>query len=476
MNSTCRWLQRAALRSLGVWIGVALCACTGANAALPDDFAEGLALRPTGDAPLQRIELPFAVYAGSARRDLGDVRVFAPDGSEVPYALVARTASASAPSFEAVPIFPLPAAAASASAIDVRVDSAGAVVSVQGAPAASADVRTWLVDTGAAGPPVRELLLRFAGEGDVLGSIDVDGGATLQAFAARVRGAQVARLRHEGRALDQLRVALPSGDTRYLRLTLRLEGDAATSPPALEAVLARRATQAGPAPRHTPWLRGRASEGRIAFDLGARLPLQAVELDLGVDNSFVLAQFECRDRSEREGEQAVWQPLGVARIHRLRRGATVQRSEPVPVAGVHCVQLRVHAGAASGNAGEGRVATLPAEATLRAAWLPAELWFLRRGDGEHLLAFGANLVAPAPLPLAALRADAGHDAAAAGTGIADVGEAGIGGTRTLGGADRRQATPPIDWKQSVLWMVLLAGVALVVLLAWRVMRDTPARG
>ena len=466
---------RAAAAALAVRrvLRVAVVLWAGATlAAVPDDFAEGLLLRPAGDAPLQKVELPLAVYAGTVRADLGDLRVFAPDGSEVPHALVPRAGAAPAQGFEGLPIFPLPAAAAAASGLDVRVDAAGAVVSVQGAPAAGTDSRTWLVDTGTAGPAVRELLLRFAGTGDVLGTVDIDGGATLQALGPRVRGAQLARLRHAGRTLEQLRVPLPAGSARYLRLVLSLEANGDVPAPVLTTVLGRRAADAVPAPRLAPWTTaagGQATDGWLTFHLGARLPLQAIELDPGVDNSFVLARVECRD-DERD-DAAAWRSLGTMNAYRLRRGDVLRGSDPFPVPGATCARLRVRADAG----------TLPASARLRVAWLPADLWFLRRGDGEHLLAFGSNLAAPAPLPLAALRAEiagaAANPAGMVGTPgeVGEVGSAAIGAARALGGSERRQATPPVDWQQVTLWGVLVLGVVLVAVLALRVLRDPAPR-
>ena len=81
---------------------------TAAGAEKPADFASGVPLTLEGDRAFYRVELPRAVYSGSARADLGDVRVFNADDAMVPYAYVPSPAPVRekrAPI--ALPLFPL---------------------------------------------------------------------------------------------------------------------------------------------------------------------------------------------------------------------------------------------------------------------------------------------------------------------------------------------------------------------------------
>ena len=458
----------AALRR-GLCLVALLTACASARADVltPSDFAEGLTVVPVGDAPVQRIELPLAIYAGAVRSDLGDLRVFDPSGAQMPYSIVERSDPPAAISgFEPLPIFPLPAAALSGAALNVRVDTSGAVVSVQGGEQArGAAVKAYLIDVSKhAGnaqpqPPLRELQLILGGTADVVGTVQIERGDASLQFSPLVTAAPVTRLLHAGRSLEQLRVELPDHEARYLRLTLTSQGGELT----LSGVQGRRAAEVLPAPRTTAFVSGVVDGDGLVFDLRARLPVVGVAVDLVDDNSFLEARLLCADADVAPVSKTVrsWRALGVTRLYRLSSGTVVRRSEALRFATATCRYVRLEA--------MQKALPLPASARLQALWTPAELWFLRRGNAAHVVAFGSNQVAPAPAPLANLMREmqeAGADAA--------VPTAQVGRVHALGGAQRRTAAAPTDWRKLLLWGVLLVGVLLVVGLAVRVLREQPS--
>src|SRR3989304_4915182 len=56
----------------------------GAQDPRREDFAYGIAVRPSVEAPLYRARLPLAIYRSITRPDLGDLRVFNAGGALVP--------------------------------------------------------------------------------------------------------------------------------------------------------------------------------------------------------------------------------------------------------------------------------------------------------------------------------------------------------------------------------------------------------
>src|ERR1700694_3127222 len=75
----------AIIRPLVVAVAVAS-AATASAAEKPKDFACGIPLTVEADSAFYRAALPAAFYAGSARADQGDLRVFNGDEAVVPYA------------------------------------------------------------------------------------------------------------------------------------------------------------------------------------------------------------------------------------------------------------------------------------------------------------------------------------------------------------------------------------------------------
>ncbi len=457
---------RVLLRCACLGALLAICSAACADVLTPADFAEGLDVLPVGDAPVQRIELPMAVYAGTVRGDLGDLRIFDSAGTQMPYSIVERSALDVAENgFEPLAIFPLPAAALAGAALNVRVDASGAVVSVQGRePGRAAGVQAYLVDVpkraGSAQVqlPLRELRLKLAGTADIVGTVQIEHSNDLLQFSPLVSAAPVTRLLHAGRSLEQLRIDLPEHAARYLRLTLMSQGGDLT----LSGVEGRRAAAAVPAPRATRFAAGASVDNGLQFDLGARLPLVGIAVDLVDDNSFLEARLRCADAAAAPVADTArsWRELGVARLYRLRRGSVVRRSPALRFGTANCRHVRLEA--------MQKALPLPASARLQALWMPAELWFVRRGNAAHVLAFGSSLVVSAPAPLADLM----REMQVAGVNAA-VPTAQVGRAVALGGAQRRTAAAPTDWRTLLLWGVLVVGVVLVAGLAIRVLREQP---
>ena len=74
------------MRALMVAAAVASVATTSGAAEKPKDFAFGIPLTVEAESAFYRAALPAAFYAGSARADQGDLRVFNGDAAAVPYA------------------------------------------------------------------------------------------------------------------------------------------------------------------------------------------------------------------------------------------------------------------------------------------------------------------------------------------------------------------------------------------------------
>ena len=439
-----------------------LCFVVGAPAyarSLPEDFAYGLPLTPSGAIPFAEVELPLAVYRALTRTDLGDLRVFNAAGEEVPHLLRGpETVVTENPgAARAVPFFPLRAAAdGSDDALAVRVaESPGdwrlevrsrSVVEADGATSVSG----YLLDLGGLDFPVAQVELDWDG-GDFFGEVEVATSDNLQGWRPLTRVA-LAQLDYQGRRLEHKRIDLPTAPGRYLRL--RWSGKA---PP---VDLTRAVASARPShallPEIRQWLPVTVTlltetPGLSRIDLGGRLPVAALRVTFAEANNLGRLRLSSGDNPEDPGRHRA-----EALVYRLRYGERELVSGDLSLSPARDRYWFVRSD--DGLAG----------ARLEFGWRPDRLLFLVRGAGPFLLAYGnANLNSP---PTAG--ADLLQSVEVTGSGAPTPERLVPGAIVTLGGEERLlpRSSPP-SWRTLSLWGVLGLGVVLVGVLAWRLQRQ-----
>ncbi|MDY0269100.1 DUF3999 domain-containing protein [Trichloromonas sp.] len=439
-----------------------LCFVVGAPAnarSLPEDFAYGLPLTPSGDTPFAEVELPLAVYRTLTRADLGDLRVFNGTGEEVPHLLRGPEAmiTESPGAARAVPFFPLRTAADSDDTLAVRIAEAPGDWRVeiqtrsQAEPATTTTVSGYLLDLAGVDFPVAALELEWNGSGDFFGEVEVVTSDHLKAWRPLTR-AVLARLDYQGRRLEHKRIDLPTALGRYL--CLRWRGSAPPVEPARVVALGRSNRAVLPEIRH--WLPVTATPGVSRVDLGGRLPVAALRVSFAEANN--LARLRLSSGENSEGPE---RHRAEALVYRLRFGERELASTDLLLTASRDRYWFVQG------------ADSLAGARLEFGWRPDRLLFLVRGTGPFLLAYGnANLNAPLTAGAELL-----HSAEIAGEGVPEAERLVPGAVVTLGGPEALlPRLPSPSWRTLSLWAVLGLGVVLVGVLAWRLqrhLRETP---
>jgi hypothetical protein len=433
-----------------------------ALAEAPRDFAFGIPLATEGDAAFYRVELPAAVYQGTARLDQGDLRVFNADGAMVPFAYVpharpAREKAASIP----VPLFPLRVEQTTADlnglALSVNRTAAGTTINLtsrDGRPVAGERLAGYIVDASALDEPMTALVLAWSPPALGLSTrIRIEAGDDLAAWRSVVSDAPLIDLQYEHRRLTRDRVEFSPLRAKYLRLSW-----AASQPPVeLTAVrietgervieAQRRWTEASGVPIH-----GR--ENSYEFDLKGGFPIDRIAIDLPELNSVVPAQLYAYAQPGN-----ATQPMATVILYRLRQGDGEVTSLPIAVSGASLRYWLLHVDPDSGGLGSG-------QPRMRAGWLPQELVFAARGAGPFTIAYGSATATPSALPIATLVPGYGTKSAPAiGTATAKTGTA-------LGGPEK--LAKPIDGKRLLLWGTLVLAVVMLGWMAWRLSRQMAA--
>jgi len=451
-------IRRVAAIALLAWFAFAprAGAVEGAQPRL-QDFAWTAPIAVEGRDALYVVDLPHSVYAGSARPDLADLRVYNGAGEQLPYALRSVAApAAERPASVALPIFPVwgePGAEIGGVSVRVKQDRGGAIIDVTspGKGGATRHLTGYLVDASAVEGRLQALEFEWPDSAeDFVGRVRVESSSDLARWT-NVAGGPLVALRHAGHALSQNRIDLKRVSAKYLRVSW----PASQALPRFTAIRAEPVAASVETPRTWRAVAPApgASAGEFRFDLGAAAPYDRLRLELPNPNTVAPVQIFSRAR-----DADPWRLATSATVYGLAQAGEAIASPDIaiPVRRERYWMVRVDARSGGLGAGAPRLA---------AGFVPQQVLFVARGDGPFVLAYGARKVASGALPVATLlagrRADGPLEAAPA----------------TLGEARAQPRAPapwpewldlePGDWKKLALWAVLFAGVAALGWMAWR---------
>lgn len=421
------------------------------------DFAWAAPITAEGQEGLYVAELPFAVYAGSKRHGLADLRVY--NGAEeiVPHAL--RSVATPDPrkrEGSAVPIFPVwanPGIEIGAVSVRVRQGPNGAIIDVRSDSRGKSPKRIsgYLVDMSALKERVQSLEFDWREPADgFVGRVRIEKSDDLARWSFAGEGPLVS-LHHAGHILAQKRVGLAPLAAKYLRISW----PASQEMPELTGVRVVPVDLPVDTPRARRTVEAAAGgkPGEYLFDLGANAPFDRLQLELPNPNTVAPVQFLAR-----ASETDTWRLIASATVYRIAQAGQTIASEDITIRPTPERYWMVRADPASGGLGNGAP-------KLTAEFVPQQILFAARGAGPFVLAFGSATVGSAALPVATLvpgyRDDKPLEAARA----------------TIGAAQAQARAPsawpawlelgPGDWKKLALWGVLAAGVLLLAWMAWR---------
>jgi hypothetical protein len=428
----------------------------------PAEFAWRAPVEVPAGAGLVRAELPASALVRIQTARAHDVRVFNSAGEAVPFAWVGPAQAEAAPEqktspFSAMPLYTLPAGTRKPpGGVQVHVGGSQPVwVRVDGAApdaAASPDAR-----------PVHAVLFDTRSLAKPFGAIDLD--ATVppntpvavtvstsrdlaQWTAAPVRG-RIYRFDGE-RAPSNMRLAFEQPveiEGRYLRVDWGNQAGVAvkgmTGVIAASAAQPRRVRAPLPPPREV-------SPDAIEIATGFSTPLAGIALSTPRENTLLPVRVLGRN-----DDSQFWVILGQTVVYRLNTGEAMS-NPPLDLHGASVRQLRI---VSTNGAPIG-----PVQVHAEAEFAPRQLVFVTSGAPPFTLAAGRERAEAAALPSATLTGMLGAKK------VEDLPQARIG-------APVETPAPQPGWlggwanRRTVLWAVLLGGVAMLAGVAWSLMRQ-----
>ena len=439
----------------------------------PNDFAYGIKVVTTGEAAAYRVAVPLAVYQTVVHADLSDVRVFNERGEPVPFRLERpRSQSTAQPTQTALPLFTLRGDPGKAlDAVRVTIESGNTRVEVpsttrargtifesasstmaRSVPGGIGDlpVASYVVDGRSLSVPVAAFTLAWPADApDFAGRVRVEASDDLGIWRAVVFNAPIANLHAGDARIIERRVELTPTTAKYWRLSW----PDTPAPFELTSITAELARDRVDVSRETVTIGGRpiaSKRGEFEFDLGARIPVDRLTLELPEQNSIVEVEL-----LSRAAPKDPWQPATRAGFYRLKNAANAELTNGlVAVEPTSARYWLARVDMRGGGLG-------PSAPKLRAGWLPHDIVFLARGAGPFTLAYGSS----AAQSVAAL---SGFPLTIA------IANAALGEPKALGGAARLEPVLPklnLWSKTTVLWTVLVIGVAVLAFMAYRLARE-----
>jgi hypothetical protein len=433
-----------------VFAAALLAAPFSAAIASPADFARGRVVDIDPAASVHRLAVPGDVYEWVVRDDLGDVRVFNGEGDAVAYVVRRPAVTEEQTEWHGLPLYPWPKSDTpdgDGAAVNIELADGGTVVAVRGASMMSEGPSTYLVDASSYEQPIDELQLSWLDDGDnFVASITVEGSDDLTQWRMLEGDATVATLSTDDQRVRVDRVQINSARNKYLRITQTDDG-----PPVDLSLVSARSKQTQAPQRNWKRLDAKMVDEGFEFDTEGRFPIDRITIEH--DSKVYLTEAHLFSRAN---DTQKWRDRGQRTFYRAAVDGRVVTSDPIKYAAIYepLWRAEILTTAAAGPP------------TLTVGWAPDEVVFLRQGPPPFTLAYGKADTPGQQWPMGDLlrSLDAGQD-------LNDLPTSPLGEAEMLGGPDRLLPAPePINWRNVVLWAVLVIGVVVIGGLALRLAR------
>jgi hypothetical protein len=439
-----------------------------------ESFRQRAEIAIEGPGPFYQAVLPLAVYQGVDRADLADLRVRNGAGETVPYALMQTQATSISEMTEtALQVFPLQSAGPADSAsggddavtVEVRRKGDDTLVAVRkNTQRASGAMRGLILDNSKLADRVRALRLVLGPNAPSFVRFSLETSNDLADWNVLNAEAQVVRLDHGGQRIENDRIEWEGRAGKYLRI---LWSDPQHAPTIEKVIAGATRTSIKPAPivwsgRLQPF---KVDRGAYDYALPGKMPLEQLRIHLAQPNSLAPISIQARrPSSPRQQIPDAWERLADTNVYRLATGQGEVVSAPLQLNLPTESRLRLVVDQRGG--GLGKDAPL-----IEVGFTPQVLVFLARGAAPFTLAWGSAQAKPSALPIAMLMPTFKDDKPIAAS------PARIGAALAAAPAPAAASEAP---KQpaapTLLWLVLLAGVAVLGGMAWLLIRQMQGEG
>jgi hypothetical protein len=447
-------------KSLLLLLFVAVSVC--AEEPVLEDFAYGIELITDNSAPIYRLPIPQQVYQKIYRRDLGDIRIFNSNGQRIPYAIRVQKSRETTRSYWVnLPVFPLkgnPERLSRMDNIEIRVNDNGKIVDIHYQDESGQDdpiIPSYIIDLSGVKQNIDELVFDISNEaGSYLKSVFIEKSEDLNTWSMLVSNASLSRLQYGSHTLEKNNINIPGQRTNYLRFTWRDNSENLQ----VKSVRALLTTTGSKFDQERQWsavtgIQSEDDRNKYEFDLGGIYPVDKVNVLLPDKN--ILIEASLRSRND---PNSTWDTHYTGLFYKMEMQDTLieQQAIPLRTTTARYWQLDV-------KTDDGIGYGLP---QLKFAWVPNEIYFLARGSGPYILAYGNSQVQAPEKPINALMQVLSNEQQQS-----MIQPAGYGKTITYKGDAALIPIKEIPWRQILLWIIMVSAVITIAVIARKLYRE-----
>jgi hypothetical protein len=433
----------------------------------PNDFAYGVTLQTDGQSPVYEASVPREVYKDLIRADRGDLRVFNAGGDVVPHVLASGgTTEEEMTSHWNLSVYPV------REGVPMNSENLSVMIRQGGGEDAEVNLQTqgggdkkkivaYVIPSSDVTGSIRALTISWSGvEETFLLPVTLEASDDLKNWRMIDNDGLIAQLTlKQGTGMSRKdKLEFPATKAAYFRLRLQdVERIAPTI--SIDAATAFYVSGTKAAEREWTTVKGSTVAPKTyAFDLGAPLPVDRLEVLLPEGNRAFDSEISSNNRAEDPKS-----PQYSGLLYRLKQsGREVSTGVLTPSSAYERTPQRYwYLEVKDDSSGFGNEAL-----QLKAGWVPEKVVFVAEGKGPYTLAYGSATVRKARFDENALLQLQG------GTGI-QRGLATAGTSENLGGPGRLVAPPPPPPTFKETWgkRAALAGMVLATaLLGWMAYR------
>ena len=426
------------------------------------DFAYGYSLEVDGDGAIYTLELTEKIYQGLTRSDRGDLRIFNSRGETVPHYIrrLENRVREQQPDKE-LKLFPLYKSKSSLQSngdLNVRIttNEKGAIIDMNYGKQEPADrvLNGYLLDASEYEQVFSEMEFGWVEtHPDFVVRINLEASNDLNNWQRIVSGHVLSHLHYAGHKLARNEVEFAGKKYRYFRINWQGE-----APIELSSVKARSPVSYSEQPRQ--WSNYEVkqqdeTQNAYYFYTGSVLPADRLQIKNLQRNT--LARVSIESARDIKGP---WFMRYSGIIYDLQ-----YENERVSTAPIHLPYTTDTHWRIQVVDTEGRLGDAP---QLSLGWLPEQLLFVAQGEAPYTLAYGSARVKRQSTPLPQLMFNE-DELRQQGKLIKS---AQLGSVVQLGDKSRLQPPrPAVDWKQYILWIVLVLGVIVLAIMVLRLYRQ-----